>query len=476
MTLPDAEARVKPVSVDIDQVERDLEAASVEGRRPILLRRIEIGDDALSTLPRLVGELRGPGPVVLLMDRTPMTRAGADLKLRACELLAPFEVDAVVLGEPGEELHADREALDQAAAAIEGAGCVVGLGSGTVCDIGKDATHRNGDVPYIVVQTACSVNAFSDDMAVVLHHGVKRTLPSRWPTALVVDLQVIADAPAALNRSGVAELLAMFTAPADWQLAETLGMDAGYDAVVVELFRGGGDRLLELGRGIARNDRAALADLCALMTLSGIALGIAGRTAPISGGEHTISHLLDMAAAATGRPGGLHGAQVGVAAVIESILWRRVLSSLDPARLLDEPPTDEASRSRVDAAFSSLDPTGEMAAECWRDYGRKLGRWRAKGDRRAEVAGNWPEIASRLRALVADPAAIVGTLREAGAPTRFSELTPALDASTARWAVANAHLMRDRFTVLDLAAFTSGWDAAAVDDVLEDAAALGGGL
>jgi glycerol-1-phosphate dehydrogenase [NAD(P)+] len=352
----------------------------------------------------------------------------------------------------------------------------VGLGSGTICDIGKDATHRNGDLPYIVVQTACSVNAFSDDMAVVLQHGVKRTLPSRWPSALVVDLETIAGAPAALNRAGAGELTAMFTAPADWQLAALLGMDPGYDPSVVGLFRGGGDRLLDLGLGVARRDRASLADLCGLMTLSGIALGVAGRTAPISGGEHTISHLLDMASAAGGRPGALHGAQVGVAAIIESILWRRLLSSLDPGLLVGEPPGDRESRERVTSAFASLDPSGEMAAECWRDYRRKLERWRAQIHLREEAARTWSTVVEGLHALVADPAAIVQTLRDAGAPTRFSELEPSVEPSTARWSVENAHLMRERFTVLDLAAFTSGWDAAAVDEVLAEAASLGGGL
>ena len=63
---------------------------------------------------------------------------------------------------------------------------------------------RAGRIPFVVVQTAFSVNAFSDDMAVLLADGVKRTVPSRWPDALVVDLGVIADAPAAMNQAGSA--------------------------------------------------------------------------------------------------------------------------------------------------------------------------------------------------------------------------------------------------------------------------------
>ena len=85
-------------------------------------------------------------------------------------------------------------------------------------------------------------------------------MPSRWPTALVVDLTVIADAPARLNRAGVGELCAMFTAPADWRLAAAFGMDPTWDPRVVGLFT--------RWRGRAPGCRAAC-DLAAIPTPSG---------------------------------------------------------------------------------------------------------------------------------------------------------------------------------------------------------------
>jgi glycerol-1-phosphate dehydrogenase [NAD(P)+] len=45
------------------------------------------------------------------------------------------------------------------------------------------------------------------------------------------------------------------------------------------------------------------------------ALGVAGSTAPYSGTEHLVSHLLDMSAVQLDRPFAFHGAQVGVATV-----------------------------------------------------------------------------------------------------------------------------------------------------------------
>ena len=63
------------------------------------------------------------------------------------------------------------------------------------------------------------------------------------------------------------------------------------------------------------DDPAMLAELAGRMALTGIAMGVAGRTAPLSGTEHLLSHLLDMEAAAGGRESAFHGAQVGVASV-----------------------------------------------------------------------------------------------------------------------------------------------------------------
>jgi glycerol-1-phosphate dehydrogenase [NAD(P)+] len=444
------------------------------GRRPIGLRHIIQGEDVLGALPDLVAELGRPGPVLVLADAVSMERAGVDLKRHVVELLTGRDARLVTLGEPGEELHADMASVDAARAALAGAGCVVGVGSGTVCDIGKKATEGPPATPYIVVQTACSVNAFTDDMAVLLLHGAKRTLPSRWPDALVIDLGVIADAPAVLNQAGVGELTSIFTGPSDWRLADLAGLDPGYDDGVVGLFRDDGEALEDVAAGVAADDPGALAWLCDRMTLSGLALGVAGRTAPISGAEHAISHLLDMAAIRTGVPTGYHGAQVGVASVVVAALWQDVLERVDPRRLLDEPPDADTARARIETAFGVFDPSGETAAECWRLYQRKLAAWTTGRAARERLVSEWDRHVATLTRGLLSPERIVGILRAAGAPVTFGDL--GVDPGTARWAVGGAHLLRDRFGVLDLADLAAAWQASDVERVLARAAAAGGGL
>jgi glycerol-1-phosphate dehydrogenase [NAD(P)+] len=175
------------------------------------LERIVIGRDALDALPGLVRDAllatRAVGrTVAVVTDGHEMYRGGADLASLVAERLdAVAPVRVVRLAAPGLELHADASAIAAAVDAARGAGCLVALGSGTICDIVKEAS-RELAVPDVTVQTANSVNAFSDDMAVLLIRGVKRTVPSRWPTALVADLTVVADAPAQHNPTGGGEL------------------------------------------------------------------------------------------------------------------------------------------------------------------------------------------------------------------------------------------------------------------------------
>lgn len=439
-------------------------------RRPIGLQRVRIGSDALSHLVGDVSELRRPGPVVVLADETPIRRNGEDLKsLIVATLTGRFETRFAVLRATGTELHADADALAQADVAIAGSGCVVSVGSGTITDVAKDATMRAGGIPLVVVQTAVSVNAFSDDMAVLLRDGVKRTVPSRWPDALLVDLAVIAGAPPLMNRAGFGELCSMFTAPADWYLANILGLSDGYDPGIVDLFRDGAQALIDGAARVPLNDPGILEELSVRMTLTGMAMGVAGRTAPLSGTEHLLSHLLDMVAGQRGRPLAFHGAQVGVACVLAATIWHDTLDRLDPGRLCEDAafPEPGAIEEQVRAAFDPIDPSGRMADECWRDVRIKLERWLERRPATVAVVNDWERHRDALREMVAPPEKLAAALVAAGAPATVGALEPPSSPDEVRWAVRSLPLMRDRFTVADLRFFAGMWKASDADGLLD---------
>jgi len=225
----------------------------------------------------------------------------------------------------------------------------------------------------------------------LLVDGVKRTVSTRWPERLVIDTEVIRRAPAELNRAGLGDLLATYTAPADWRLAQLVGSDDSYSPFAVSLAREHVDGVIHAADGVHRGDPEALENLCAALALSGMAMGVAGRTAPCSGMEHTVSHLIEMHGAAP-----LHGAGVGALSVLSALLWARVreVARAGGLRALRFPSAEEL-EPRVRAAFAGMDDSGRAAEECWRGYARKLERWHAARGELETLWQRWHSSAQR---------------------------------------------------------------------------------
>ena len=449
---------------------------------PCQMRSVRIGSFDWSEVTAAVSELltsdraasgNGARPsVAVLMDRTPIRRSGEEIKPAIETALAErFEVRRIVLDDGHPELHASEAVIEQATAAVSGATAVVSVGGGTITDIGKVASAATGGVPLVVVQTAASVDGFTDDVSVLLRNGVKRTTPSRWPDIVLADVDTVDQAPIAMNVAGFGELNSTFTAPADWLLAALVGVDTSFhDApirVLEEVGSGVADWSVDLGR-----TTEATARLTRALAIRGIATGISGGTACLSGVEHLVSHMLDLSNGAAHRPIGLHGAQVGAASVVAAAAWQLLFDRLESAdraalagRLATGPLTSDEDTVRV--AFDGVDPSGGVATECWSDYSKKAA---ALDRQRAELLGvmkDWPSAATRLRPLVRTPDELAHGLVAAGATARLTDLPWVSGPEHAVWAVTNCAYMRNRLTVIDLLVALGWWSSADVIEVLE---------
>jgi glycerol-1-phosphate dehydrogenase [NAD(P)+] len=183
-----------------------------------------------------------------------------------------------------------------------------------------------------VVQTAASVDGYTDNLSVVLRDGVKRTIPSRWPSVVLSDTTTIAQAPDRLTASGYGEVQSTFCAPADWYLACVFGLDDSFHLAPGDLVAAVRPDLERWPPAVARRDPAALEQLIRLLAVRGLAGGIVGTTACLSGTEHLVSHMLDMFHDAHDLPVGLHGAQVGVGSVISAAAWEHTCSPTSTRR------------------------------------------------------------------------------------------------------------------------------------------------
>jgi glycerol-1-phosphate dehydrogenase [NAD(P)+] len=154
---------------------------------------------------------------------------------------------------------------------------------------------------------------------------------------------------------------------------------------------------------------------------------------------------------------------------VAACLWVIALERLEVERT-GVVPDDTTIAESFAVALDRLDPT--TIDECWSDYRVKPALWRSAPPEPAALAS----LAEQASVWLGTPADMAAVLAAAGAPTRFSQLDPPVEPDTARWAVANAHLLRSRFTILDLVVFTGGNLDRLVDDALDLAAQVGGGL
>jgi glycerol-1-phosphate dehydrogenase [NAD(P)+] len=442
------------------------------------IREVVVRSNALVRLPSLLVDLDAPSRVLLIQDDRPYARAGADLKPMVHDLLAGAGRDVEVLTLPPSPdglAHADLDNVERGRAAIGGRPTtVVALGSGTVCDVAKHAcfTSEREDgtgTVLVLVPTAASVTAFTSSLAVLLVDGVKRTRPSRFPDAVLCDLETLADAPAAMTRAGLGDCVARFVSYGDWYLAHQLGLVDRYSETPLALMGADLDEVyLEHAPLVARGTLEGLAFLVRQVLLAGLAQSIVRISTPLSGTEHVVSHVLDMGSGAWGRPTALHGAQVGVATPLAARAYELLHERFDPGRPRPAPPAPEAVQATIRAAFGPLDPSGRMAAECWRDYQRKLALWSASGPRFDAVRERWDDgVAPRLRELVRPSATIREILRRADHQLSFRELDPPIPDAQARFALANAHLIRERFVIGDLLWWLDLAGASLADDLLD---------
>lgn len=215
---------------------------------------------------------------------------------------------------------------------------VVGLGGGRALDVAKYVASLAG-LPYYAVPTSLSNDGFCSPQSSLTMQGRRRSLPAALPFAVVIDTEVCMNAPRPLWLSGVGDLMAKVTAVFDWKLAfrqvgELVNDFAALlsDATVFQF----------MARPVFDLEGAGL--LGTSLMLNGIAMEISGSSRPASGGEHLISHALDLTAS---RPR-LHGLQVGMATYIISQLQKnetdRIVHVFDETGFWHEIQSDPFSR------------------------------------------------------------------------------------------------------------------------------------
>ena len=413
-----------------------------------------------------VGAHQG-APLVVVMDETPMRRAGEDLKTFLLTVLRnegwQIQVALMRADESG-QVHTDMPHIREVQSSLSRGCSVLSIGSGVVTDIAKHGCflyqQETGEsVPFVMYQTANSVSAFTSNMSPTFVDGVKRTLDSRYPDALICDLETLRDAPAEMTAGGVGDMLAVFVSFPDWYLAHLLGMDSTYSELAGKLIGPLDEILLAHADGIRRGTLESVAILAKIIALGGLAMSLSHATTPMSGFEHVMSHVLDMQAEIDHAQLTVHGSQVALATLAGTEMYQRFLSDFKPAavKMDDCYPGMDTMQALIESSFAGIDPSGKAGAECWADYRQKLKKWHAHRNDFESLLKDWDSLCAQLLGETRAPQVILQILQAVQAPIRWSQLTPPITEQQAHFAFMNASLMRKRLTLGDLLIFTH-WD------------------
>jgi glycerol-1-phosphate dehydrogenase [NAD(P)+] len=324
---------------------------------------------------------------------------------------------------------------------------VLTVGSGTITDMGKLIAAQR-EMPVISVATAASMNGYTSKISAILKDGVKQTVPSVAPKLCFADPRVLADAPPRMTGSGAGDAYSRFVASADWKLSHLLH-DTVYDARLAELLGEAAQTLRTVPAEIGENRTEAVTELAVVLYVTGLAQQAALPNTQASGGEHLVSHYLDMIGGHEDfdhKPD-LHGRQVAVGTVYASHVYEAAagidLSDLPVSELCSRHLSREDLRARLDHHFRGL--SAAVVPRAMANY--------PNADEYRERLKQYPSKMESLRSSVMEPwldaHAIAAELQACGAPTTFSEIgvSEELALDTIRY----CRHVRNRYTILHLA-------------------------
>lgn len=169
---------------------------------------------------------------------------------------------------------------------------IVSIGSGSLTDIARYAAYLSGK-RFSCVPTAPSVDAYTSTVAPILVNGVKKTFMAIPPRRILLDIEVLRNAPMDLLRAGVGDIVAKIPARMDWILSHIVTGEYICDFVWNDMK----DLLKEIllkSKDILNRERNAIKTLMEAHLVSGINMVIMGNSRPASGAEHMVSHLIEM--------------------------------------------------------------------------------------------------------------------------------------------------------------------------------------
>lgn len=408
------------------------------GRRHLVPeQRVLLGMGVLFDLPQVLSELNLGKKALLVSDENIFPLFGEQVVTLLEK--SGVGVEICVLEQPSGffYLEPDEDARSQIGVHLqENPDFIVALGSGVINDLCKFIAHRV-QKPYIVIATAPSMDGYSSPGAPMLVGGYKVTFEARPPRVIVMDLDILSQAPLELIQAGFSDLMGKTTANADWVLRHYL-LDEYLCEYSFELVKEGLEYLSREAALLKERSPEFVSSLSVALFNSGLSMTLVGDSRPASGLEHLVAHYLEIFALHRHLNPSLHGLRVGAATVVAQKLYVRFL---DEVHLF----SSFVSKKKPEVLLDELKlHFGPLFLFVEKEAAEKLSPPLAFGDFFANPAFVRKKVEEKLLVV----SQVEETLKRAGIPSSLQEL--GFGESMVRDAFRYARFLRKRITLLDL--------------------------
>ena len=297
----------------LDELTRPGGYACPCGRRhAVSLPWLRIARGALEALPEALKAVEATHPFVVC-DGNTYRAAGARVEGILARAGVPFQAYVIPCRHariaPSEwELGSMMMHFDPACDFI------LGVGSGVINDLCKVFAHAAGRKSGIV-GTAPSMDGFASNSASMEVNNVKLTLYNASPAFILLDTEILAQAPERMLWAGLGDMAAKYCSICEWRIANIV-IGEYYCEEVADMMRVSLQKIMAAAPRLMSRDPDAVQPIAEGLVTAGLAMAYAQVSRPASGLEHYFSHVWEMQALERGVPYDLHGIQVGVGTML----------------------------------------------------------------------------------------------------------------------------------------------------------------
>ena len=287
-----------------------------------LLRDYIAGENAIGQLPALLNKYECKRPFVLC-DPNTYRAAGKCVEDVLKEAGISFSLHVMAAEKPAPDEKTVGEALMYCDTACD---AVIAVGGGVINDTCKIIAAAK-KVPDMIVATAPSMDGFASATSSMERSGLKISLNSKCPEAVIADPEILIYAPKRMILSGIGDILAKYVSLVEWQIANLLIGDF-YCETIAGIVKDSLAQCVRDAKAAVNGDKNAILSVMEALVISGLAMNYAEISRPASGLEHYISHIVDMRALEWGTPSDFHGIQCAVATLTTVRAYEKLFASL----------------------------------------------------------------------------------------------------------------------------------------------------